>query len=215
MIALNSGTFVRILVLGLSSAGSAAQVPTNAPAESSSPQVEMEAAIHQVEKIVNQPVAAYRRAPGMHVSQYSPGWFHEGAVKPDFNTVDVRATQETPYDQHEYVSSDLNPNIVFIGRQLEFNSMTKYFYTNRSLPKKKLTQTEMEEINRLYRIIGRCEQLAQTKNPQKASAQAASESNESPSTSGKQPRLLNPYIGGGAILFLGLVLFVRYLLKAR
>ena len=36
--------------------------------------------------------------------------------------------------------------------------MTKYFYTDRSVPKKKLTETEMLEINRLYRIIGRCEQ---------------------------------------------------------
>jgi hypothetical protein len=41
---------------------------------------------------------------------------------------------------------------------LEFNAMTKYFYTDRSLPKKKLTEAEMVEINRLYEIIGRCEQ---------------------------------------------------------
>ena len=32
--------------------------------------------------------------------------------------------------------------------------MTKYFYTDRSVPKKKLTEEEMLEINRLYRIIG-------------------------------------------------------------
>ncbi len=152
----------------------------------------------------------------MQVSEYSPGWFHEGAAKPDFNTIDVRATQETPYDTKEYVTSDLNPNIVFIGRQLEFNSMTKYFYTNRSLPKKKLTQAEMEEINRLYRIIGRCEQqLVQLKNPQKMSAPKASDSTGSDSAPGKRPRLLNPYIGGGAILVLGLLLLSKYLLKAR
>jgi hypothetical protein len=35
--------------------------------------------------------------------------------------------------------------------------MIKYFYTNRSLPKRKLTEAEMLEINSLYRIIGRCE----------------------------------------------------------
>ena len=204
------------LLVGTYSSVSAAQPATNSPVQANSPQAEMEAAIHQVEKIVNQPVAAYRRAPGMHVSQYSPGWFHEGAVKPDFNTVDVRATQETPYDQHEYVSSDLNPNIVFIGRQLEFNSMTKYFYTNRSLPKKKLTQAEMEEINRLYRIIGRCEQqLVGKQNPHTAGGQSSSDPNESDIMTGKRPRLLSPYIGGGAILVLGLFLFVKYLLKAR
>jgi len=150
------------------------------------------------------------------VSEYSPGWFHEGAIKPDFNTIDVRAAQETIYDKQEYVTSDLNPNIVFIGRQLEFNSMTKYFYTNRSLPKKELTQAEMEEINRLYRIIGRCEQqLALKQNPHSASAEADSDSAEPGSMPGKRPRLLNPYIGGGAILVLGLLLLSKYLLKAR
>jgi hypothetical protein len=35
--------------------------------------------------------------------------------------------------------------------------MTKFFYLDRSLPKKKLTNEEMVEINRLYRIIGRCD----------------------------------------------------------
>src|SRR5881396_3330492 len=216
MMPLQTRIFVGTLVLGLCAAGSAAQPVTNAAAQTTSPQSEMDAAIHQVEKIVNQPVAAYRRAPGMHVSEYSPGWFHEGAAKPDFNTVDVRATQETPYDKHEYVTSDLNPNIVFIGRQLEFNSMTKYFYTNRSLPKKKLTQAEMEDINRLYRIIGRCEQqLAQKQNPHSKSAEAESDSAEPGSAPGKRPRLLNPYLGGGAILVLALLLLSKYLLKAR
>ena len=94
----------------------------------------------------------------MQVSTYRPGWFHEGAIKPNFNTVDVRATRETPYDPRPYVTSDLNPGVVFIGSQLEFNPMTKYFYTDRSLPKKKLSEAEMIEINRLYRTIGRCEQ---------------------------------------------------------
>ena len=89
---------------------------------------------------------------------YRPGWFHEGATKPDFNNVDVRRTRETSYDGKEYVTSDLNPGVVFHGDELEFNSMTKYFYTDRTVPKKKLTEAEMLEINRLYRIIGRCEQ---------------------------------------------------------
>ena len=36
--------------------------------------------------------------------------------------------------------------------------MTKYFYEDRSLPKKRLTEVEMLEINLLYRIIGKCEE---------------------------------------------------------
>ena len=137
----------------------AAQPPPVTPPDTNAIQAEMDAAIHQVEKIVNQTVPAYRRSPGMKVADYSPGWFHPGAIPPDFNRVDVRATQETPYAQHQYVSSDLNPGMVFLGSQLEFNAMTKYFYTNRTLPKKKLTEAEMLEINRLYRVIGRCEHL--------------------------------------------------------
>jgi hypothetical protein len=118
----------------------------------------MNRAIARVRQLVNQPVVRLVRVPSMSVTIYSPGWFHEGAQKPDFNNVDVRASQEQIYDQHPYVTSDLNPGVVFNGSQLEFNANTKYFYTDRSLPKKKLTEPEMLEINRLYRIIGQCEQ---------------------------------------------------------
>ena len=63
-----------------------------------------------------------------------------------------------PYARHEYVTSNLNPGVDFVGAELEFNSMTKFFYSDRSVPKKKLAESEMLEINRLYRIIGQCEQ---------------------------------------------------------
>ncbi len=53
-----------------------------------------------------------------------------------------------------------------MSSELEFNSMTKYFYTDRRLPKKKLTGDEMLEINQLYRIIGHCnDQLSDLANP--------------------------------------------------
>jgi hypothetical protein len=121
-------------------------------------EAEMNNAISQVKEIVNQPVTVVPRTPDMQVSTYRPGWFHPGAEKPDFNTVDIRATQTFTYDQDEYVTSDLNPGVAFIGNELEFNPMTKYFYTDRSVPKKKLTEDEMLEINQLYRVIGKCEQ---------------------------------------------------------
>jgi hypothetical protein len=128
---------------------------------------QMNDAIFQVQHIVNQPVTQLKRVPGMEVAIYSPGWFHEGATKPDFNTVDVRKTQEFDYEGHQYVTSDLNPGVVFPGHELEFNSMTKYFITDRLVPKKKLTEAEMLEINRLYRIIGHCEQqLDELQNPE-------------------------------------------------
>ncbi len=116
-----------------------------------------EQAIEAVKKIINQPVPRYARPPGISVNVSSPGWFHDGAIKPEFNTVDVRQSRETPYAAHPYVTSDLNPGVVWRGTDLEFNSMTKYFYIDRTVPKKKLTEAEMVEVNRLYRIIGKCE----------------------------------------------------------
>lgn len=119
----------------------------------------MDEAMHKVRLIVNQPVPAVRSAPGMQVGAFKPGWFHEGATIPDFNTVDVRLTRDTgAYDRHAYVTSDLNPGLAWPSRSVEFNPMTKYFYTNFTLPKKRLTEAEMVEINRLYRVIGKCEQ---------------------------------------------------------
>ena len=129
-------------------------------------QLQMTNAWQRVIRIVNQPVQAYVKSPNMSVSTYSPGWFHEGATRPDFNSVDVRQTQDLLFAKHEYVTSDLNPGVVFLGRDLEFNSMTKFFYVNRSLPKHKLTEAEMIEINQLYRVIGHCEaELARLQAP--------------------------------------------------
>ncbi|HMP83330.1 MAG TPA: hypothetical protein PKA41_11570 [Verrucomicrobiota bacterium] len=115
---------------------------------------ELDDAVARVKAIVNQTPPAVKITPGMKVATSQGGWFHEGATKPHYLTVDVRQTQELPYANRGYITSDLNPGIAFIGSQLEFNSMTKYFYTDRTLPKKKLTEAQMLEINRLYRIIG-------------------------------------------------------------
>lgn len=121
-------------------------------------QRELNQAVARVKEIVNQPVTAIPRTPQMKVGMFGPGgWFHEHAETPDFDTVDVRKTQSFDYAKFEYVSSDLNPGIAFLGRELEFNAMTKLFYTDRSVPKKKLTEAEMLEINDLYRVIGRCQ----------------------------------------------------------
>lgn len=112
-------------------------------------------AIESVKEIVNQPAPSVPITPEMKVSWYGDMWFHPGAGTPDFNNVDIRKTQETPYSKYEFVSSNFTPTIAFPGSELEFNSMTKFFYTDRSVPKKKLTEAEMVEINRLYRIIGK------------------------------------------------------------
>jgi hypothetical protein len=120
------------------------------------PSADIARAEQRVIEIVNQPITHLPRSGTF--ATFSPGWFHPGAIKPDFDNVDIRATQELLYDAYDHVTSDLNPTEMFIGRELEFNAMTKYFYTDRTLPKKRLSDSEMVEINGLYRVIGRNEQ---------------------------------------------------------
>jgi hypothetical protein len=126
-----------------------------------SPKEEMDAAIARVKEIVNQPPPSQKDSfgiPGYVVKNAWAGWYSAGATKPDFNTVDVRKTQQLPYIKYTMVTSDLNLGTIYPASELEFNPMLKYFYTDRTQPKKRLSDSEMVEINRLYRIIGRCEQ---------------------------------------------------------
>lgn len=141
-----------------------ARAQSAAPKAQSIAQLDAEAALarQRVIEIVNKPITHLPRNDQATV--YSPGWFHPGAEKPDFNTVDVRATQQLIYSGG-YVTSDLNPNEMFMGGDLEFNAMTKYFYIDKTLPKARLTEPEMLEINRLYRVIGRDEQARAAHGP--------------------------------------------------
>lgn len=148
---------------------------------------EMNDAIARVKRIVNQPVPALPRTTDAQVGVFGPGWFHAGAAKPNFLSVDVSATQEFPYDKFEYVTSDLNPGVMFRGRDLEFNSMTKYFYTDLSTPKKRLRPAEMAEINRLYRIIGAREQELARRHPGPPSSSGAAGSGVRPAGPTAQP----------------------------
>ena len=147
---------VLVSVVALHGEGRAEDAPASQPASIAQLDADAAAAKQRIMEIVNKPITHLPRTDEAAV--FSPGWFHPGADKPDFNTVDVRATQQFIYDNDNYVTSDLNPTEMFIGRELEFNAMTKYFYADRSLPKAKLSEAEMQEINRLYRVIGRDEQ---------------------------------------------------------
>jgi hypothetical protein len=155
------------LILGLALAGSLGL----RAADLASVQAQLQHAVDRVKEIVNQPVPGYPVGPDDHPAMFQPGWFHAGANTPDFAHVDIRASQECgTYSKWSYVTSDLNPGVMFAGSSLEFNAMTKLFYTDRSLPKKKLSEEEMEEINGLYRTIG--DRLAELRELQ-ASGQAA------------------------------------------
>ena len=149
-------------LMGLCQSLMAQQPAPNLQAQRTAVEGELKAAIREVQRIVNQPVTQLTRNATMQVSEYKPGWFHEGGAKPDFNNVDVRATRDDSYGKHQYVTSNLNPGVVFLGAEVEFNPMTKYFYTDYSVPKKKLSDAEMQEINRLYRVIGKCQKRLAT-----------------------------------------------------
>jgi len=114
----------------------AALSPFDPAIDATNVQAVVDEAIRRVKIIVNQPVRKLARVPGMQVQVFGPGgWYHQGAGKPDFNQVDVRTTQQI-HSEHPYVTSDQNPGLVFPGPETEFNLMTKYFYGDRSLPKK-------------------------------------------------------------------------------
>lgn len=167
-------SFCTVFLLALGGLGaSRLQAAESAANKLAALSLELANASNRVVQIVEQPVPTYGNYPGMEYFTYRDGWFHPGAIKPNFNTVDVRKTQETPYG-HEIVTSPLNPGVFFHGEDLEFNSMTKYFITNRSIPKHKLTEAQMIEINSLYRIIGRCEGEIQRLNEPTASSTGSS-----------------------------------------
>lgn len=146
-----------VAVLSGSSSGYA-QNDRNIEQQIATAQSRLDEAVAGVKDIVNQSITHLGRTPDMPVAVFPAGWFHEGAITPDFATVDVRATQEFPYSEYTYVTSNLNPDEAFIASELEFNSMTKYFYTDRTIPKRRLTEDEMLEINELYRTIAQCTQ---------------------------------------------------------
>lgn len=180
-------------------------------------QLQLTNAWHQVETIVNQPVPAYRMDSSYSVSVFSPGWFHPGASIPDFNNVDVRRSQELIYTA-TWVSSDITPTMMFHGKDLEFNAMTKLFYTNRTLPKKKLTEAEMVQINAFYRTIGHCQTEISGLQPPAPVAEAAADTesgtNEVASAGAlgtiehmpRQTRILYGGIAIGSLLVLVIVL---------
>jgi hypothetical protein len=114
-------------------------------------------AVKSILTIANAPVTHVPRQAGMKIQSFGPQWFQPGSARPDFNNPDIAKTQQLPYAKYSYVSSELNPNEAFVGSELEYNPMIKFFYIDRTTPKKKLSQAEMAEMNRLYRVIGQCE----------------------------------------------------------
>jgi hypothetical protein len=119
-------------------------------------QDEMNRAVEQAKLIINKPANSVPIKDGMNITWWDDTWFHPGAAVPDYAKVDITKSQELQYLKYEYVATKLHPETAYPGGGLEFNAMTKIFYTDRSVPKRRLTRSEMAAVNRLYRVIGRC-----------------------------------------------------------
>jgi len=136
--------------------GAPVQPPDNGPVSKdvSDARNELADAISKVNIIVNQPVQSFPLDSTVQPAVF-PIWFHPGAVIPDFPRVEIQRTRDTSlYETLPWISSPLCPGLMFRGTDVEFNSMTKLFYKDRNLPKRKLTDDEMNRVNILYRKIG-------------------------------------------------------------
>ena len=118
---------------------------------------ELARTVRRVREIVNQPVTQVEVTQGMKIARF-PIWFHPGAGTPNFDTDDVRTTESSANysdPNYDYAACPMHPGIAFLMSDMAFNSATKIFYVDRSVPKKKLAEYELLEINKLYRVIGR------------------------------------------------------------
>jgi hypothetical protein len=161
-IKLKDGVVVSIKVAQAAAPAQAGPGPTQAPKTGRELIVTIQRderrAVQRVIDIVNQPLEQFPITRGMSVA-YFPTWFHPGAETPDFTNVDVTQFEDDKnYEvpSYEYCTSPLCQGIAFRLSDVGFNSKTKMFYVDRSLPKKRLTIEEMKEINTQYRTIARC-----------------------------------------------------------
>lgn len=136
-------------------------------------QAEIDSATAKIKQIANQPVAPVERAnlTGYWVnrgSKWIPGWAQQiidlmkGPPEVNFATADVRISQRS-WAQETTENPD-NP-VFFVGLKTEplfyraekvgFNLDLLRFYEDLALPKKQLTEDELIEINRLFRIIAK------------------------------------------------------------
>jgi hypothetical protein len=65
-----------------------------------------------------------------------------GANKPNYKRVDIRKTQDISYGKHEYVTSDLNPGIVFHGPKSNSILDRILLSADLSVPKNAFTKTK-------------------------------------------------------------------------
>ena len=117
-------------------------------------QADLQSLTRKVQAIVNQTPPAVPQPPkGPEIYSYD---YHPGATKPDFNNANLLPTRELW--KGDFVHMNSAPDVYYHSADCEFNPQTKYFFTSRNVPKKRLTNAEYQELTRLYRLMGRDEQ---------------------------------------------------------
>lgn len=131
---------------------------------------DFERTTRQVQAIVNQTPPVVARPPARaEVYHYA---FHPGTNPPDYRAVDLAATRELWKGQYVYM--DDAPGVYYRSADCEFNPQTKCFYLSRSVPKKRLSDAEYQELTRLYRLLGQQEKAASDAAPSAGRAERIS-----------------------------------------
>jgi hypothetical protein len=128
---------------------------------------ELQTVTQQIQAIVNQTPTTRPDKIGGTI------WigFHDGAIKPKLKFI----TLEQLKAGREFYTADTAwmqgaPNVFYVAREIEFNPMTKYFYTDRTKAKKRLSEAEYDQLLPLYHRLGDLE-AQQGTNPSTTAAE--------------------------------------------
>ncbi len=115
---------------------------------------EFQAVTQQIQAIVNQTPTTRPDKVGSTVSI----GFHAGAIKPNFKAITLPELKRgREFYNAETAWMQDAPNVFYLARETEFNPMTKYFYTDRSKAKKRLSDAEYDRLLVLYHRLGELE----------------------------------------------------------
>ncbi len=125
----------------------------------------------KVQGIVNQvPTIVSKPPAGAEVYHYA---FHPGAEPPNYDAENLASTRELWKGEYAYIEGV--PDVYYRSADCEFNPQTKFFYTSRAVPKKKLTDAEYAELTRLYHQLGQQQKaIASISPPSTADAERVS-----------------------------------------
>ena len=131
---------------------------------------EFDRTTRQVQAIVNQTPPVVPKTAGAESYHYG---YHPGAEKPDYDAADSLQSKRELW-KGEFVNMDDAPGVFYRSSECEFNPQTKFFYLNRSLPKKKLSDAEYHELTRLYHLLGQQEKTVADAAPPPGAAEHVS-----------------------------------------